>query len=352
MARIPKATVAAGSLAADLLCSAAQAGPPGSTVILTRPAGFGELTPPVVNDSGLSAVGFDPAVSTIGNPGRRLAGGPGNTTRYVVFVSTADGISADDDNRFMNIFVRDRETGTVTLVSRATNGVAANAHAYSPSISADGTKVAFVSEATNLVPDNTGGRTQAYTRDLTAGTTALVSRENGAGGDAADSAAHEPSISGDGSAVAFSSFATNLGGGSGKSQVYVRHGTSTTLVSVPDSSTTPGNGDAYSPSLSADGDHVAFSTEADNIGVSDANNRNDVFVHTISTGATALASISAIAPGQYGDSDSDGPSISADGHRVAFVSYARNFSTLDADPAFTRDVYVHDFTANTTFLAS
>jgi Tol biopolymer transport system component len=347
---------AATALAAVALAASAQAGPPGSTVLLSQPPGFGPLTPPIVNNSGSTAVGFTAGISTYSAPGHRLVGGPNDDPgRYVVFVSDADGISPDDDNRFTNVFVRDRKTGDVTLVSRGSNGAPANEDSFAPSISADGTTVAFESQATNLVPVNTNDYDQIYKRNLGTGTTTLVSRANGPGGDAGDQPSEEPSISGDGAAVAFTSFATNLGGGSAHAQVYVRDGTTTTLVSVPDSSTTPGNGNSHGPSLSDDGDHVAFATDADNIGVSDTNSASDVFVHTLSDGHTRLASVRTLSPnaGAYGDSLSDGPSISADGHRVAFMSYARNFSVTDPGPSFDADVYVHDFSGTpSTFLAS
>jgi Tol biopolymer transport system component len=356
MARILKAIVAAGFLVAIPFCSAAQAGPPGSTVLLTRPAGFGPLTPPSVNDSASSDLSFRPALGTGASAGRRLVGGPSNTTRYVVFVSRSDGLSPDDDDHYENVYVRDLQTDTTTLVSRASNGAPANSDSSAATISADGSTVAFVSTATNLTPSgNPDGSSKVYKRNLVAATTTLVSRANGAGGSIADGPSYEPSISGDGSAVAFSSFGGNLGGGNGShSQIYVRAGTATTLASVPDLSTTPGNDDSYGPSLSDDGNHVAFTTDATDIGASDANNHSDVFAHTISDGHTYLASVRTIAPnaGQYGDSESSGASISANGDRVAFTSYARNFSLLDADPAFTSDVYVHAFGSNVTFLAS
>ncbi len=124
-------------------------------------------------------------------------------------------------------------------------------------------------------------------------------------------------------------------------------------MSVPDQSTTPGNDDSFGASLSDDGKQVAFTTQATNIGAADGNGRSDVFRHTLADGHTLPASVRTIpVAGAFGDSDSSGASISADGSRVAFISSARNFSLLDNLPQFTDDVYVHDFGANSTFLAS
>src|SRR4051794_32096783 len=107
--------VAASVAAALVSSSAAVAGPPGSTVILTRPSGFGPLTPPAVNDS--TAEGFLDAPSITGeaHPGRRSVGGPSSTSRYTVFVSQADGLAPDDNDAVENIYVRDAVNDTTSL---------------------------------------------------------------------------------------------------------------------------------------------------------------------------------------------------------------------------------------------
>jgi Tol biopolymer transport system component len=73
--------------------------------------------------------------------------------RVVVFVSQASNLTPDDDNRLSDIYVRDLQTGTITLVSRTRRGKAGNGHSSRPALSADGQVVAFVSEASDLVCD-------------------------------------------------------------------------------------------------------------------------------------------------------------------------------------------------------
>src|SRR5215475_6744709 len=95
--------------------------------------------------------------------------------RYVVFASASSQLVAGDTNGFTDIFVRDRQTGTTTLVSRASDGSLANGNSGKPAISANGRFVAFTSEATNLVPGDTNGFPDVFVRDLVTGTTSIVS---------------------------------------------------------------------------------------------------------------------------------------------------------------------------------
>src|SRR6187551_461121 len=77
--------------------------------------------------------------------------------RYVAFSSWADNLVPDDANDNSDIFVRDLQTGTTRLVSLASDGTQANGSSFTPSISADGNVIAFRSDATNLVANDTEG---------------------------------------------------------------------------------------------------------------------------------------------------------------------------------------------------
>jgi Tol biopolymer transport system component len=355
MLRTRLAPVVATSLATLLIATAAQAGPPNSTVMLTRPAGFGPLTAPLVNDSfsGQFNLIARASIGFYANRGRRLTGGPSNGSRYTVFVSRSDGLIDDDNNSVDNIYVRDAVNNTTTLVSRATDGTAANGDSHDPAISSNGQFVVFASRATNLVPNiDTNGTQQIYERDLQNNTTKLVSRADGAAGVVANGDSYEPSVSTDGATVAFASIASNLPGASDHEQIYVRQNASTLIVSVPGGTSTPGSSNSYGPSLSDDGKVVAFTSDSSDLTASDNNGSSDVFIHRLLTGATLLASVETIAPtpGAYGNDGSAGASISSDGSRVAFSSAATNLSTLDANGD--SDVYLHDFGTNATGLVS
>jgi hypothetical protein len=127
----------------------------------------------------------------------------------VVFTSYATKLVANDTNGFDDIFVRDLPAGTIERVSVDNDERQANGRSYSaPAISSDGRYVAFYSEATNLVPNDTNGFRDVFVRDLRDGTTEQVS----VGRCAAQANGHSsrPSISSKGGYVAFTSSASNL----------------------------------------------------------------------------------------------------------------------------------------------
>ncbi|HAB17582.1 MAG TPA: hypothetical protein PLX89_18600 [Verrucomicrobiota bacterium] len=96
--------------------------------------------------------------------------------RHVVFTSLADDLVAGDENGSGDVFHRDRQTGQLHLVSMDRDEAGSgNGTSGQPIISADGRFAAFVSSATNLVVGDTNGRPDVFRRDLTSGTTTLVS---------------------------------------------------------------------------------------------------------------------------------------------------------------------------------
>jgi hypothetical protein len=145
--------------------------------------------------------------------------------RFVAFASEADNLSGEDDNTILNVFVRDLQTGETSLVSRASGaaGAAGNGFSDTPSISADGRFVAFVSGAGNLSDADDDASGDVFVRDLRVHTTTLVSRATGATRAAGDRFSAEPWISADGRFVAFGSAADNLSDEDGERvDVFVR----------------------------------------------------------------------------------------------------------------------------------
>jgi Tol biopolymer transport system component len=341
MVRIRRPLLAAALVAlAGATAAPALAVAPDSTALISRPGGFGPLAAPVVNDSGTGGL-------RVGEQARRLVSDAENN-RYVAFTSDADGLSAEDDDRFQNVFVRDRLTGRTILASRAGGaaGVGANSPAGEPSISPDGRFVAFTSAATNLTPDSVSGQeTHVFVRDIIANTTVLVDRASGSNGAVADDGSSAPSVTTDAAqpVVAFVSGATNLGvNPGGFLQVYVRRASNqtTVLASAADATAaTPGNQSSTQPSLSGDGTRVAFVSAATNLtAFMDDNVSNDVFVREPGANDTKFVTQAS----DIGDADSFSPSANEDGTKVAFASEATNFS--NADGASTQDVFVWDDT--------
>ncbi|MDJ0755375.1 MAG: hypothetical protein QNJ45_17760 [Ardenticatenaceae bacterium] len=200
--------------------------------------------------------------------------------RYVAFESQATNLVNGDTNDRRDIFVRDRNTGTTTRVSVASDGTQGNWNSSWPAMSDNG-RVAFSSDATTLVDNDPNGTTEdIFVHDLQSGETTLVSvssdEENGNG----DS--ELPTISADGRFVAFKSEATNLvpAANDGTENVFLRDtllGT-TTLVSVSTGGS-GGNGEAVFPDLAADGGYVVFESSASNLIGNDTNDESDIFLY-------------------------------------------------------------------------
>lgn len=128
--------------------------------------------------------------------------------RYVAFLSNANNLVPDDLNTVWDVFVHDRSTGNTQRVSVASDGTQSNRDnsGWFPAISADGRYVAFQSDATNLVPCGTGRQILIHDRET--GETRRVSETTD--GTAGNSTSDRPTISAGGSYVAFLSNASNL----------------------------------------------------------------------------------------------------------------------------------------------
>lgn len=190
--------------------------------------------------AGVSRSEYNPAISADG--------------RYVAYQAQRRGGQSA-------VYVTDLRTGTRELASRGPRSAPrADDGVYDPAISGDGRRVAFTTAASNLGAGDLRGRTQVFVRDLDARTTTLVSRRSGAGGAIADDYSADPAISRDGRYVAFSSAAGNLAGGRAGLRIFVRDLRSgrTTAVSNPGRF-------ALKPSISADGRVVAYAAIRDGV---------------------------------------------------------------------------------------
>lgn len=270
--------------------------------------------------------------------------------RFVVFESDANNLVSGDTNNATDIFVKDRLTGQVTRVSVDSSGIEGNNGSGGSAISADGRFVAFSSDATNLVTGDTNSFTDIFLRDLQLGTTIRISVSSSAE-QANNFSDSELAISSNGRFVAFRSNATNLvsDDGNGFADIFVRDTqTGTTELISRTSDGAVANGTSFSPAISADGNIVAFTSNATNLDGNDTNNRNDVFIRRRSNGQTLRVSLST--DGFGANLGANEPSISADGRYVSFSSEATNLITEDTY-GYTH-VYIRDLQTNTTILAS
>jgi Tol biopolymer transport system component len=269
--------------------------------------------------------------------------------RFVAFVSAATNLVPGDTNAQSDVFVHDRQTRTTERASVSSAGIEGRGWSDRPAISADGRFVAFVSAAPDLVPGDTNGRANVFVHDRQTRTTERVS--TGGAGTQADGESDSPAISADGRFVAFVSAATNLvpGDTSGRAAVFVydRQTRTTERVSV-DGAGTPADRESASPTISADGRFVAFSSSATNLVPGDSNGQSDVFVHDRQTGTIERVSVDSA--GTEADGWSDRPAISASGRFVAFCTLATNLVPGDTNGQW--DELVHDRQTRTTERAS
>jgi hypothetical protein len=219
----------------------------------------------------------------------------------IAYSSDADNLIANDTNGFRDVFVRDLVSGTNILVSVATNGSPADNVSYEPALSIDGHFVAFTSSADNLVPGDSNNVEDVFVRDLLSNTTTLVSA-NLSGTASGNQGSHVPTISADGRYVIFQSAATDIAAGSFTYEnLFVRD----LKLAVTYALTTSGVGSTVA---TPDGRFVAFALLT---GLSSSPNyvwdtQLKTWVYTNASGGTVVG-------------------ISGDGNRIAYVSGAATY---------------------------
>jgi Tol biopolymer transport system component len=285
--------------------------------------------------------------------------------------------------------------GTTTRVSVDSAGVAGNAGSSFPAISDDGRFVAFESDATNLVPNDTNYRRDIFVYDRQTVTTERVSLTTTGAEANADS--FYPEISEDGRYVVFESLAPNLvpGDTNGVRDVFVRDRLMaiTERVSVSTAGTqgnaaSSAEGAAWpvgAAAISANGRYVVFQSDASNLVAGDTNGVSDVFLRDRVAGTTERIGEKGISPainsdGRYiayssqfpdpntinvylydrqtlgttqvtdGNNFSLEAKISADGRYVAFQSHATTFASGDNNHG--PDTFIYDAQTTTISLVS
>jgi len=275
-------------------------------------------------------------------------GSPSAGARFVAFQSYASNLASGGWSG-ADVFVRDTRSAVTRCASIGLNGAAPNGASAYPSISSDGSLVAFASRASNLVADDVNGSWDVFCRTMsTTGVAAVSVSTEGVLGDGDSSS---PVLSADGRRVAFVSSSTNLiaEDTAGFDDIFVRDLSSGTTVRVSQGLLgVEANGDSSAPSISADGSKVAFISSADNLVAADTNHSNDVFVVDVATLAVTRASVRATST--QANLASFAPSISGDGRKVAFESLSTNLVSGDTNGV--RDVFVRDLAAHTTTRAS
>ncbi len=311
--------------------------------------------------------------------------------RYVAFASSRTDLVAGPVNQLANVYLLDRWSGSTRLVTRAADGTPADRPSAAPVISGDGSRVGFVSKATNLLPPEEGGG--GGEGDRTAGLASAASasgastsaddhvpgrparRESSPAGAATGARAeitkprHYPfyvhdvttgqlkggsvdetgqllgssngAFSPDGRYAVFAVPVPNTPGGSGWERHFeilvrdLRQGTVRRLpAGLPGTVTT---GSSYSAVMSAGNRWVYFVSEAENLVPGDTNLVDDIFRHDLWTGRTERLNVSA--DGAQTTGYSSNPLVDALGTTLLFTSEDGTLvpgDTNTAIDAFTR----------------
>ncbi|NDJ63212.1 MAG: hypothetical protein GYB67_18980, partial [Chloroflexi bacterium] len=206
---------------------------------------------------------------------------------FIVFASDADNLVAGDTNDVTDVFLFDRLNCTIELISAAAGGGPADGPSFNPTISGNGQIIAYTSSATNLVSDDTNGVDDIFIFSRQAVATFRVSVNDNL--DEADGPSDHAALSNNGRFVVFQSDATNL----------IVDGTGTPL---------------------------------------DTNNATDIYLRNRNTGETTRQSV--LPTGVQVDGASRLPDISANGEQIVFESDSPNLASGDNNN--TTDVFLRE----------
>ncbi len=286
---------------------------------------------------------------------------------WVAFPSSGSLVAGQYDlSGGSNLFLFENATGTVTLVSHQVGSSTwtGNGPSWQPSISADGSRIAYASLAGNLIAWQAGGWQNIFVWDRATGVNTLVSHATTLPTDTGDESSYSPRISGDGGRIAFTSLARNLAAGQNETEYDIdvfqyEAGTGTvSLVSGAAAATGAGNSESAVHAISADGNWIGFVSWASDLvaGVIDANTTADRFLHRVQDGTNRLltrrhaGSPSATLPRMSQVAGPPSVPASADGRYIVFATTSPQVlpGVTDTNGGF--DLYLRDRVAGTTRL--
>jgi Tol biopolymer transport system component len=285
---------------------------------------------------------------------------------HVAFSSLSNDLVPGDTLAGRDVFVKNRTTGATTRASVRSDGsqpqytaTGTNNDSRDPSISADGSVVAFASTnrdlapETNPVPGDTWQTYDIYVRDVSSANPADHVTERitvGLGDTKANGSSSTPIVSGDGRYVWFASAASNLVAGdtNGYTDLFVhdRQTSTTTRLNVTGATGQPLDGDLQLADVTPNGRHVLFDSAASTLVTGDTNGASDVFLlDTLAPTSTAVKRASGpVSPQSNGASFAG--SVSDDGRYVTFQSAATNLVAGDTNAR--TDVFLTDMTNRRT----
>ena len=288
----------------------------------------------------------------VSNPA--VGGNPGEEGRYVAFISSAAGF-AGGSGKHRQVFLRDRNTATTKLISATPTGEEGNGDCYAPSISGDGKSVAFESHSTNLITDDKNGMKDIFIWHSATNKIERVSMAKD--GKDANAESYEPSVSGDGNFIAFTSTASNISEtekGTSNNNVFLRDMVLNKTIMISIDPTSKKGGGGSNASIAYDGKRMAFYSQTSTLVSDDKNGLWDIFLWEQNN--PQLKKISFTADGKERNQGEESvnrivaPSISGNGRYIAFTTTASNM--VPGDDKNFQDVFIYDTETNATIIAS
>lgn len=257
-----------------------------------------------------------------------------NTTgSHVTFTSRASNLVPGDTNGLDDIFVYDRSSQSIERVSVATDGTQADKECIFSSISPDGNLVVFESHSNTLISGDTGGGKDIFLRTRNAQSTVRVNVPE-TGSRSPDANNEQAILSPDGTRILFQSFDSLAEQDLGNDwDIYMRdlsRGT-TTLISVnQDGDYVPRtSGRTHLPDISADNTRIVYASDG-LFDEGDSNGDQDIFLVESSTGTSQRINFNANFEEAVGG-DSLRPRLSGNGRFVIFESDATNLVPGDTN---------------------
>jgi Tol biopolymer transport system component len=257
----------------------------------------------------------------------------------VIFQSAASNLTAGDTGGHLDIFLKSLVTGVVDKISASAAGLGGDGDSFAPQFSPDGNFVVFHSAARNLTADSVGTY-EIYLKNISTGAVTLISKN--AAGDPANQATGQPVFSPDGTRIAYSSNASNLVAGdlNGMADIFIYDiaTQATQLVSLSALGVS-GNGGSYMPRFSPDGTKIVFHSYSTNWAANDANAGADLFVKDLITGE--VTRVSSLPDGSAPNGYSFDGTFLPDGSGILFASEASNLFAVDSNGV--QDVFLYRF---------
>jgi len=254
--------------------------------------------------------------------------------RHVVFETAATNLSANDKNTYLrDVFLWDQQSGQLTLISKTADGSTGNGESYEPVISGDGNTIAYTSNASDIIQlEPVFNTPNIYVHNVSSGRTEFITKdyETGKAG-----SGYSPSISEDGSKIAFCAYSYRLVKADNNNLwdifLWQRGVPGLKRISMTATGGERNQGDESSsrvvwPSISGDGNNIVFATTSSNIVGGDNNSLQDIFLYNISSGGIKRVSTA------NGITEADGDSPVGQGERIG-ISYDGTWISYNTNAA-------------------